>query len=75
MSFFLDRAIRHSGWYPDYVLRLFLREKGHYRERELGSSPVIEGTVGRLKGTLFHHPYKDLDEYFIKFNAYRSLHL
>jgi len=42
-SFFLGRWIRHCGWYPDYVLRLFRRGKGRFTERGAGSS----GSEGR----------------------------
>ena len=28
LSTFCGRAMRHSGWYPDYVLRLFRRTRG-----------------------------------------------
>ena len=69
-SFFLNKPILHGGWYPDYVLRLFMVTKAHYKERELGSSPVIQGEIGKLKGDLIHHPYDTLDAYLRKFNRY-----
>jgi len=34
---------------------------------------VVEGPVRRLEGRLLHYSYRDLDEYFEKFNAYTRL--
>lgn len=31
LSFYMGRAIRHSGWYPDWQLRFFDRRKGHWK--------------------------------------------
>src|SRR4029078_6632557 len=30
LSWFCGRPMRHSGWHPDYVLRLFRRDKGRF---------------------------------------------
>ncbi|OGL44227.1 MAG: hypothetical protein A2161_03230 [Candidatus Schekmanbacteria bacterium RBG_13_48_7] len=69
-SYFLNKPVLHGGWYPDFVLRLFLKQKGTYKERELGSSPVVQGSIGKLKGDLIHHPYDTLNDYFVKFHRY-----
>lgn len=72
-SKFLGRWIYHSGWYPDYVLRLFRRDKTQYRKRRLGSSPLIKGITGYLKEELLHYPYADLTHYIEKFSKYTRL--
>jgi len=69
-SKFLGRWIEHSGWYPDYVLRLFKKEGVHYKKRKLGSSPLVDGVKGYLKGDLLHYPYRGLDDYLKKFQKY-----
>ncbi|MGH7784117.1 MAG: glycosyltransferase family 2 protein, partial [Candidatus Binatia bacterium] len=33
LSFYMDRPIRHSGWYPDRQLRLFDRRRAGWNER------------------------------------------
>ena len=33
LSYFCGRPMRHSGWYPDHVLRLFRRGRGRFTER------------------------------------------
>lgn len=69
-SKFLGRWIYHSGWYPDYVLRLFRKDKTYYKKRKLGSSAIVEGKTGYLKGKLLHYPYRDLAHYLQKFSRY-----
>ena len=72
-SKFLGKWIYHSGWYPDYVLRLFKREKTYYKKRKLGSSAIVQGKTGSLKGEILHYPYRDLGHYLQKFSRYTLL--
>lgn len=69
-SFFLGRWLSHGGWYPDYVLRLFQKGRGKYKERELGSTILLRGEKGYLRGDILHRPYRDLSHYLEKFNYY-----
>jgi glycosyltransferase involved in cell wall biosynthesis len=57
LSQFCGRFIRHSGWYPDYVLRLFRRTKGHFSDDMVHERVILEGTVGRLSSPLLHYSY------------------
>jgi glycosyltransferase involved in cell wall biosynthesis len=72
-SFFLDKWIKYSGWYPDYQLRLFKKSKGRFNEKSVHEKVIIEGKVKYLKNHLLHYPYKSLEDYFKKFNEYTSL--
>jgi glycosyltransferase involved in cell wall biosynthesis len=38
LSIYMDREIRHSGWYPDRQLRLFDRRKGRWNGRMIHES-------------------------------------
>jgi len=60
-AFYMDRWIRGGGWYPDYQLRLFNRTRGHWRERVIHESVVMdEGTkVDTLRGDLLHYSMRD----------------
>ena len=57
LSQFCGRFIRHSGWYPDYVLRLFKRTKGRFSDDMVHERVILEGTVGRLSSPLLHYSY------------------
>ena len=70
---FLGRWINHSGWYPDYVLRLFLKSRGNFNVATVHEEVVLEGSKAYAKGELRHYSYPDLETYFEKFNRYTAL--
>ena len=72
-AYFLGRWIRHCGWYPSRVTRLFLREKGRFTEHRVHERLAIDGRVGHLENDLLHYTDPDLRHYFEKFNRYTSL--
>lgn len=79
-AFFLGKWIKHSGWYPDYQLRLFRKGKGKFNGRDVHEAIILEHgdslqslKVGYLKNDLLHYPYGDLNHYFEKFNEYTTL--
>jgi glycosyltransferase involved in cell wall biosynthesis len=57
LSQFCGRFIRHSGWYPDYVLRLFKRTKGRFSDDMVHERVILEGVAGRLSSPLLHYSY------------------
>lgn len=57
LSQFCGRFIRHSGWYPDYVLRLFRRAKGRFSDDMVHERVILEGHAGRLSSPLLHYSY------------------
>ena len=44
-TYYLGRWIRHGGWYPDYEIRLYRRNKGRW-EGGLHAKVVVGGKVG-----------------------------
>jgi len=72
-AYFLNRWIRHCGWYPGYVLRLFKREAGRFTEDRVHERLEVKGKVGRLRSDLLHYTDPNLQHYFEKFNRYTSL--
>jgi len=70
---FLGRWIRHSGWYPDLVLRLFLKAKGNFNNVIVHEKVLLEGKTGHLMGELRHYSYPSLEHYLDKFNRYTTL--
>ena len=46
--------IRHSGWYPDYKLRLYRRDKGRF-VGVVHEGVKVDGPIGRLRGHLLHY--------------------
>jgi (heptosyl)LPS beta-1,4-glucosyltransferase len=73
LSRFLGRWIRHCGWHPEYVTRLFDRERAAFNDKPVHESVVVEGTVGRLPGLLMHFTYETMEQYIDKLNRYTTL--
>ena len=72
-TFFLGKEMKHGGWYPDYNLRLFRKEKGRFEERAVHESVKIQGTVGVTTYAIEHYAYPDIALFLMKMNAYSSL--
>jgi glycosyltransferase involved in cell wall biosynthesis len=72
-AYFLGRWIRHSGWYPGRVVRLFRKGAGRFSESQVHEQLRIEGPLGQTQHDLLHFTDPDLGHYLHKFNRYTSL--
>lgn len=57
LSQFCGQFIHHSGWYPDYVLRLFKRGNGRFSDSLVHESVLLTGSTAKLKAPLLHYSY------------------
>lgn len=75
LSWVFGRYIRHSGWYPDYVVRLYAREKTGYDDALVHEKVIVtkELTSKKLMADLIHFTYKDLHHYLTKSARYAQL--
>ncbi len=72
-AYFLGKWIKHSGWYPGYVTRLFNKNSAGFNMNEVHEGLIVKGRTGILKGDLEHYTDPDIKHYFEKFNRYTSL--
>jgi glycosyltransferase involved in cell wall biosynthesis len=72
-AFFLGKWIKHCGWYPGYVLRLFRRGAGEWSNKRVHEHLKIDGKTGRLNADLLHYTDPNLWHYFEKLNRYTTL--
>ena len=70
---YLGRWILHSGWYPDYKLRLFDRRRGKWEGKHVHESVVVQGKVETLDGEILHYPFKSLEEHDQHIEFYTGL--
>jgi len=71
-SSFCGRFMRHSGWWPDYVTRLFRRGTARFSDALVHEKLVVNSAVGTLKPPLLHESVTDLDQMLVKMNAYST---
>ncbi len=72
LSSFCGRQMRHSGWYPDYVLRLFRRGKASFSDVIVHERVICRGTVKRLRLPLIHHPVLRLEDALSRMDRYST---
>jgi glycosyltransferase involved in cell wall biosynthesis len=72
MSSFCGRPMRHSGWYPDYVLRLFRRGKASFDNVPVHERVICDGTIKRLDQILIHHPVQKLEDALSRMDRYST---
>lgn len=72
LSSYCGRYMRHSGWWPDYVTRLFKRGSARFSDDLVHERLIAEGVAGALESPLLHETYRDLEEVLDKVNAYSS---
>jgi glycosyltransferase involved in cell wall biosynthesis len=67
--------IRHSGWYPDWKVRLFHREQVEWQGDFVHETLRIPADFQeiRLQGKLYHYSYKDSDDHLRRIEKYARL--
>jgi glycosyltransferase involved in cell wall biosynthesis len=71
-SSFCGRQMRHSGWYPDYVLRLFRRGKARFSDNLVHERVICDGRVARLAEPLSHQPVEKLEDAVSRMDRYST---
>ncbi len=72
-AYFLGKWIRHSGWYPGNVTRLFNKNNAKFSASDVHEHLVVEGETGKLHNDLEHYTDPNIHHYFEKFNRYTTL--
>jgi len=58
--------IAHSGWYPDFQLRLFKKGKGKFTKAHVHEPLSLNGETKYLKNEVVHHNYNTLTQFLQK---------
>jgi len=72
-AYYLGRWIKHSGWYPDYKLRLYDRTRGRWHGDYVHETLEADGKVERLSGELLHYTVRDASEHHSRMDRYTTL--
>jgi glycosyltransferase involved in cell wall biosynthesis len=71
-SSFCGRFLRHSGWWPDYVVRLFRRDRGRFSDDIVHERLIVAGSVATLSEPILHETFVDLEDLVDKMNRYST---
>jgi glycosyltransferase involved in cell wall biosynthesis len=71
-SSYCGRMIAHSGWNPDFIVRLFRKGSARFSDDLVHESLQVKGPVGRLEGELLHESFADFEAVLDKVNRYST---
>lgn len=72
-NFFQDRWIRHMGWWPDRITRLFRNGRGRMTEAAVHEAVDVSGQVVSLDAPIEHYTESRLSEILKKIDRYSTL--
>lgn len=72
LSSYCGQFILHSGWSPDYVLRLFRRDLGRFSDDLVHEKVLCNGSKGKLTSPLIHLSFPNFESVLDKVNRYST---
>jgi glycosyltransferase involved in cell wall biosynthesis len=70
---YLGGWIRHSGWYPDYKVRLYNRTRARWVGDYVHESLTVDGPVESIQGELLHYTVNSISDHVSRLNRYTTL--
>ena len=72
LSEIFGHKIRHSGWYPDYVIRLYRKDFARYGDQLVHEKVELpaNANIQKLQGDLLHYTYQNIHHYLVKSAGY-----
>lgn len=72
-NFILGQEMKHGGWYPDYVKRLFKKSALKEWTGGLHEEPVFTGDFGYTKEALIHNKHDNIADMITKTNTWSQI--
>lgn len=72
-TFYLNRWIRHAGWYPDYQMRLYRKAASYWDGVAPHETARVRGRIETLPGEFLHYTKRDLSDYQHVMDRYTTL--
>lgn len=69
----LGKELKYGGWWPDYVVRLFLKKDFNLVKGVLHEQPQFKGKLGYLKSPLIHKKHDNLSDMLAKTNEWSEV--
>jgi glycosyltransferase involved in cell wall biosynthesis len=72
LSWYCGRFIRHSGWNPDYVDRLFKRGSARFSDDLVHERLITSGQVAKLENPMLHYSFMNYSQVLQKIDRYST---
>ena len=70
---YLNRWIKHSGWYPDYQMRLYRKAASYWDGVSPHETARVRGRIETLAGEFRHYTKRNLSEHHHVLDSYTTL--
>ncbi|AFM25283.1 glycosyltransferase family 2 protein [Desulfomonile tiedjei] len=74
LSRYLNRWIRHGGWYPDRKIRLVQKGFGTWTGDGLHEKLEVSGIINKLQCPILHYVYRDISDQIDTINRFSTVH-
>ncbi len=71
--YYLNRWWRRGGWYPEYRLRFFNKNKITWGGMEPHEKVIPSGVVKRIDGEIYHYTYKNMTSQLNQLTKFASI--
>ena len=72
LSWYCGRFMKHSGWHPDYVERLFKRGSAKFSDHLVHERLLPNGPVKKLNHHFLHYSFKNFSQVLQKVDSYST---
>lgn len=73
LVYYLGKWWWRGGWYPDYDIRIFRRDRATWGGSDPHERILIDGKVTPLKNPLHHFSYKDIIDHLRRINHFTTI--
>jgi len=70
---YLERWWWRGGWYPDYDVRVFRRDRAAWGGSDPHEKILVDGPVRRLRHHLEHYSYRSIEDHVQRINRFTSI--
>lgn len=64
--------IRHCGWWPDWVTRLFRKGAARFNDEVIHDTLETNGSIGKLQKPLIHHSFENASAFLERAHRYSA---
>jgi glycosyltransferase involved in cell wall biosynthesis len=72
MLIFLGKKFKYGKESKEYYIRLFNKNFGDFSKDKVHEKVELNGEAKKLKWEFYHYSYKNIEQYFKKFNSYTT---
>jgi glycosyltransferase involved in cell wall biosynthesis len=69
-NYYKGQWIRHCGWWPDRVTRVFKKGHAHFSEEAIHASLQVSSRVGRLTNPIIHYSFTSPEDFLRRIRSY-----